>query len=148
MAGRALACYDARHSTRARPAPLMLVIRQAQIDTMLGTKQPDFEAGMVRHLRKHFAEPLAAKSDGELGELVRRGIERARGHGADHPLAFCQFIDLMVALGEDFDTNPAYPWAAFVLAGRSQPTANARIAELAEVAVEYLRITGGEGGSA
>jgi hypothetical protein len=88
-----------------------LIIRKEQMQVFEEARLPDFEDYMVEHL-KDFS-PLHSESLGDvpMRTLVRSGMKRAKKHGFTHrgPVRF--YIETMILLGADFDTDPQYPWA-------------------------------------
>jgi len=122
----------------------MFVIRREQMDAMDDARLGGFRAWAVDHLREHFPEWAAGRDEAALLEAVRGAISRARAHGAESEASYCIWLDLSVALGEDFDT--AHPWAAAVLADRAIRTPDARIDALSYRALEYLRMAAADGG--
>ena len=92
-----------------------MIIREEQLLALEEVRSPDFDNYMVVHL-KDFS-PLHSESLGESGirGLIAAGVERARKQGLTHrgPVKF--YIEAMILLGGDFDTDPQYPRAAEIL---------------------------------
>jgi hypothetical protein len=99
----------------------MLLIRKQQIEVFEEARSPEFDDYMVAHL-KDFT-PLHLASLGEVGirKLINVGMERAKKFGftCRGPVKF--YIETMILLGLDFDTDPQYPWAGNILRDASLP---------------------------
>lgn len=65
-----------------------------------------FQIRMVSHLKEVFAEECATLGDDALRDEIRYGMRRAEVHGFQSEYDICRYIDLMFALGSDFDANP------------------------------------------
>lgn len=92
-----------------------MIIREEQLASLEEIRLPDFEHFMVEHLADY--SPLHSTSLGEPGirKLIRAGVERAERHRFTHrgPVKF--YIEAMILLGADFDTDPQYPKAGALL---------------------------------
>jgi hypothetical protein len=107
----------------------MAVFSQAEIKK--------FEERVVIHLNKFFPRQCEALGESKLRETIRYGIKRAAGYGITAARDVCKYIDVMVALGRDFDTDKKYPWAGEILKATS--SSNARMARLIRTADTHLR---------
>ena len=118
-------------------------IRKEQVEALEAAAARSFQDQMVEHL-KDFA-PRHAEAVGEQGlrEVVRLGIERAGKYGLTNRGAVRLYIELMVTLGSDFDTDPQFPWAAEVLTDEKIIGQAARTSHLYERAMVYLDRAGG-----
>ena len=93
----------------------MLQIRQSQMKLFAKEEVRNFEDWMVGHIDRHFPSLSARLGETLLREVIRTGIARAAAYGIQSRPAVCKYVDLMIVFGRDFDTNPAYPWAARAL---------------------------------
>lgn len=93
-----------------------MIIREAQVKVLQQASIDGFVAELCEHCREYAPELLGSMSDEQLDNAVRRGIEAAEHYGFDKrgPVRF--FIDMIIAFGIGFDTDPQYPWAAEILA--------------------------------
>ena len=89
----------------------MLVIRKDQQSLLA---RPSFEAWVVEHAHRCFAEECEEMGPEGTARFVREMIDRARGHGFHGGVDICQFVDLGLTFGADFETT--CPWAGPVLA--------------------------------
>jgi hypothetical protein len=92
----------------------MFVIRREQLRAMRPDRA-ELHTWIAQHLREHFAEQTEEMDDDSLLAFAAEGDGRAFEYGIEDAVAVCKFVDLMILLGKDFDTNPAYPWAAAIL---------------------------------
>lgn len=97
----------------------MLTIGSDQWKALTDAGLLRFEGEMVEHL-SGFA-PQLAKVMGSRGlhELVRRGIPRGRAHGFSQRGPLRTYLETMLALGSDFDTDPALVRATVSLRNRN-----------------------------
>lgn len=92
-----------------------MIIRDAQTEELGKSYQKRFVERMLRHLRAMFAEKLADRSDEELRELIRDGIENAADYEITIEYDVSRFIEYMVIFGEDFDIDEKTYWAGNIL---------------------------------
>jgi len=90
----------------------MIQIRAEQMDALNRHMEEDFVERMTAHLRRFF--PEWARMSGEQGVVrtVRLGMERARSYRITAERDVSRYIDVMAALGDDFDKEA---WAAGIL---------------------------------
>ena len=58
---------------------------------------------------------MARLDETDLSAFIAKGMRTARGYGFVTAEDICQYIDLMCALGPDFDRDPAISWARDLL---------------------------------
>lgn len=113
----------------------MLRIKSAQVAVLGRTFVDDFVERMVVHLGTYFPRPCGALGPDGLRALIRRGIERAQGHGIASERDVCVFLGLMLTFGEDFDK--ALPWARAIVRDRDLIDGHDRIDRLADAGEEH-----------
>jgi len=98
----------------------MLVIRDQQMQVFKDNAKKQFEAETIRHISRFAPKQYEILGEKTIGQIVRKGVERAEKHGFTNrgPVRF--FVELMFMLGSDFDTDPQYPWVAEILGGSNQ----------------------------
>lgn len=95
-----------------------------------------------QHLRTYHS-PVRNWSDVKLTQFIDAGAYKAWGYNFKNPRAIVKFLSLQVVLGQDFDTNPKYPWAKPILMQAENPKNNqARITALFDAAVKHLQAHG------
>jgi len=115
----------------------MLTIRPAQIKVFSQTEVAKFEEWMIVHLKKYFPVQCRAAGEQQLRTIIRTGIDRATVYEISSQRDVCKYIDLMVVLGRDFDTDRRFPWAAEILAKRCDSTS--KMSALFELAPKVFR---------
>jgi hypothetical protein len=114
----------------------MLTIRA---DQMRALASHYFPRWMEAHLRWCFPARCAGRSSVGLQQLIQTGILKARTHGLAADADVCRFIDMMLVLGESFDSDSALPWASAVLQDDRFTNPSARLEMLHDCACDYLR---------
>jgi len=115
-----------------------LQITPTQLKSMEAARLEYFRTDMVKHLREDVAGAFAKQSDQQLLAYIDKGIKRAQAYGATDNDAFGLFIMLMTELGDDFDSNPAYPWAKQGLSNTAVKDATVRIRNVVAACSFYL----------
>jgi hypothetical protein len=117
------------------PVGRPLTIRQSQLEVLSHDELRKFERWMVAHVVRFF--PRAADSgESQLLDLVRHGIRRAAAHGITTRPDVCKYVDLMMVLGRDFDTDAGLAWAAAILEQPSQ--SRVKIAALRQAVANHV----------
>jgi hypothetical protein len=104
----------------------MLTIRREQMEALSAYMRQSFEDRMVRHIAQSFPaefKRMASPSAGDqpIRVLIRQGIERAGSNEITSERDVGRFIDLMIVMGPDFETNTEAAWARSVLRDKTLP---------------------------
>ena len=93
----------------------MWTIRQEQAEAFRQDALQKFEDEMVEHLSDFAPRFCEVRGEPCIRRVIRLGIERAAKYGFTNrgPVRF--YIELMISLGSEFDTDPQYPWAGEIL---------------------------------
>ena len=110
----------------------MLKIRAEQLQILQEEQARRFEREAVAHVRSSWPEQVAAQGEDGVHAMVARAVERAGAHGFDEEFDILRYLNLVCALGEDFDER--LDWAAAILADRDHP-ARGRMDALTERAI-------------
>lgn len=112
-----------------------MLIRAAQIKVFEDAAFDEFVAELCRHCKEYSPDLINTLSDEQLDEAVRKGIDRAKIYGFTNrgPIRF--FIEMMIAFGSGFDSDPQYPWAAETLAKHEDAEQMALSDELFQAAI-------------
>ena len=123
----------------------MLEIRPAQMEVFQEAALLRFEDEMVGHLRQLAPQHCNAVGEEGLRQVIRTGLKRAASYGLTNrgPVRF--YLDLMIMLGSDFDTDPQYPWAAVLLKDSAIPDQMTRAERLYKKAMDYSAKVFGQG---
>jgi hypothetical protein len=96
-----------------------------------------FETKMVKHLCEF--SPMLAKASGEesLRKAIRAGIMRASKYGFTCQGPVRLYLELMLLLGCEFDTDPQYPWVTQTLIDQNAGPQMQRAEQLYERVLDY-----------
>lgn len=119
----------------------MLVIRQAQLEALSDAADQDFARRLADKLRRFWPDTCEELGPARLHARITRGLERARAHGASQASDLQRYLNLMFLLGEDFDTDPAIPWARDYLTAPGP--ISTRLVQLSERALAEARRAAG-----
>lgn len=86
----------------------MLTIRDKQREELRSAVLRDFHTAMEKHLTEFAPERMRVAGADASAAFVSRGIEAARARGLHLRGAVRLWLELMVVLGHDFDTDPQY----------------------------------------
>jgi hypothetical protein len=106
--------------------PVTLRIRAAQMAVFSGRAERTFEDWMTGHLKTFFPRQCDALGEAGIREIIQYGRKRASQHGFRTTSDVCKYIDLMIVLGRDFDTDARIRWAADILARSGDRSATMR----------------------
>lgn len=99
--------------------PRMFQISAAHLQAFSEQQRGRFEDEMVVHLRREYPDPSSKMGEARLRELIREGIETARGYHIILEADVARYIELMLTIAPDFDRSQQTPWAPEILANRS-----------------------------
>lgn len=111
----------------------MLTIRSEQMQVLATAS---FEAWLLRHAQRHFADMCMELGPTGTRDLIRQAVGRARWYGLDAGPDICQFVDLALTFGSDFDQREA--WAAGILARAGRQASSLTVALLYDAAMDFL----------
>src|ERR1700691_5822620 len=129
----------------ARPSgeDRMLTIRQRQMEILNSLPRQNFEGQLVQHFFHFYPRECREAGRAQVLRLVQTGIERALRHGFLAQDEIGLYINLMIMLGSDCDSEPQVGWAREQLADYSIPAPKERIQKLFRTALDYLGQTAG-----
>jgi len=121
----------------------MLKIRKEQYEELGKISLKSFEDSMVEHIKEFFPEQYEIMGEPVVRSLIRYGVERAENYDFITQRDVCLYINTMIMLGGNFDTDLQLPWTADILKAESITDSVARIDALCEKTLEYLdRVAG------
>jgi hypothetical protein len=115
----------------------MLAIRPQQMQKFSEAALKRFEDTMVVHLKNFFPDFSETSDEPKVRELIRYGIKRSGSYKIAAEKDVSRYIDLMVSLGPDFDTDKQLSWASEILRTNNSP--EMRISILLKTAENHLR---------
>ena len=94
-----------------------MILRNEQIEAFSKSHEDAFVARMVHHLRDDLPQQYEAQGlkEENLESLVRQGMSAAKNYGITSQVGIRQYLDCMVVLGPDFDSDGKHPWAQEIL---------------------------------
>lgn len=120
----------------------MLIIRPEQVQALEESANGAFEDRLALHARRFFPERVAAMTDVDLHAFCGHGVAAARGYGLVTARDLCKYVNLTLALGRDFDVDPALPWARAILTAEHISGPTLRINRLYLEAMERVDAQG------
>jgi len=118
---RALA-DDGGRRVRSRPRTGVLTIRLEQLDVFSQHERRKFQDWMVAHVTKFFPQQCTALgAESKVRDLIWYGVARSATYGITAKREVCKYVDLMMVLGRDFDTDERLGWAARILTQPGRP---------------------------
>jgi hypothetical protein len=85
----------------------MMTIKQPQWSALSEASFQLFEDEMVKHLAGFAPELAKVAGPQRLHQLVQRGVQRGRAYGLTQRGPLRSYLETMLSLGSDFDTDPA-----------------------------------------
>lgn len=121
----------------------MLTIRAEQMGVLDQAARKRFEDEMVAHLKGFTPEHSEVLGEPGVRRLIGFAVERAGGHGfrLRGPIRF--YLELILMIGSDFDTDPQFPWAAEALGAADTSDELERADRLHALALQYVDAVGG-----
>jgi hypothetical protein len=116
----------------------MLIIRRQQMKILDDYVRRTFIERMVAHVERFFPASIREMDAADLRKTIRKEIEHAGRHGFVAQRDVCKFIDIVFALGRDFDENPEHVWAREILDEPEGADAPERMKRLTEAAISHL----------
>lgn len=108
---------EAAGSAESLAMPLSY-IRPEQYGALDELALSDFEARVTDHIQEFFPQQCEELGREGTHELIRYGIAKAASYEITDEAEVCQYIDLMLGFGADFDSDPQEVWASGILAGQ------------------------------
>lgn len=93
----------------------MQQIREEQERILKTAIKINYQDRMIEHVEKFFPDHFAALGQENTRALIDYGVEKAGNYQIISERDVCIYIDLMLALGVDFDESGDYPWAEKIL---------------------------------
>jgi hypothetical protein len=95
-----------------------MIIRDSQLQAFKDALQAKAATELVEHCREFAPRLFQAAGESGILQVVGLGLQRARAYGFEDRPQFRFYIDMMLVLGSEFDTDPQFPWAREILQDR------------------------------
>ena len=117
--------------------------RAEHVQAFQEVRMPDFENFMVEHMKSF--SPLHSQSLGDDGmrALIRFGVDRAKTVGFTHRAPVQFYIETMILLGAEFDTDPQYPAVGKMLRDPATSDQTQRANKVHAWLMQFLDAAGG-----
>ncbi len=92
-----------------------MIIRDGQKEAFQAADCGRFQAACIGHLRETYPDETEGKSNEEMDNLVHDGVGAAARYGIRRETNVLRFIELRLALGDDFEKEEGGEWAAEIL---------------------------------
>jgi hypothetical protein len=77
--------------------------------------QENLQCRLVAHVEQTFQAEFARLGKRAVEQRVRAAMDRAKSRKLVEDYDLCRFVDLTFLLGEDFEADERFPWAARTL---------------------------------
>ena len=74
-----------------------------------------FEDEMLEHIKTYFPNHWRIIGETQLRKVIQYSVSQAEQYGLTTQREVCLYLNLMLLLGSDFDTDVQLPWAEEVL---------------------------------
>jgi hypothetical protein len=109
---------------------IFVILRKEQISAFATAAASRFEEDLVTHCRQFSPRLCATAGNEAVRRTVQNGIVRAFNFGFTTRELIRFYVELMFAIGSDFDSDPQFPWAAPSLTPGTTTHALSRAAKL------------------
>lgn len=93
----------------------MWKITESQFQALQNGMRANAAGPLVQHCRQYAPRLCDVAGDAGIHKVVDLGIHRAQQYGFRDEPQIRFYIDMMLVLGSEFDTDPQFPWAAEML---------------------------------
>jgi hypothetical protein len=94
----------------------MLTIREMQ---MRALTDDVWRRLIVKHVQECFPKQFEQMGESTVSDIAQRARKKARAYGFTRLADQQQYVDLVVVLGEDFESAPEYTWTREILEDRN-----------------------------
>jgi len=118
----------------------MIILRKEQKDALRILLIQRQILGLVDHVKNHFPDETAGKSDDELFDQIMATLERAEKYGIKSECDVYQYINISMLYGADFDEKGDTAWTVDYLADEDVSSPTQRINRLFDEVVYRLEV--------
>jgi len=97
------------------------IIRKEQMKAFEQYIFETFIDKMLTILRELYPAQCSESEEVAVRDAIKAGVVRAEAHGFTSEYDIGRFIILQYMLGQDFDTDPQYPWVSDILGNSALP---------------------------
>ncbi len=93
----------------------MLTIRNAQLAVLAEARFEHYVDELAGLVARHWPEEFSAMGMEGARRLAEDAVVKAERYEIRGEAEVARYLNLMLALGRDFDRDPRYPWAGAIL---------------------------------
>lgn len=108
------------------------------MDVFRSNALQSFEDKMVEHVKEFFPAHYHTIGPKNIRETIQYGYTQAKRYGLTTQRNVCLYINTMMVLGSNFNTDPMYPWAKETLQDKKIADPMKRVDQLCKKAEEVL----------
>lgn len=118
---------------------MVIQVYNKQMDTMRKVVEQGFINEMSAHVKQFFPDYCSKFEGGGLQAYCENTIEKAASFGYETERDIFLFLNVMVLLGPNFDSDPSLEWAQEILKNEiAEPEYN--LEELADAASRWVNL--------
>lgn len=118
----------------------MIIIRPTQLAAFQDLRHERFLDAMAAHARREFPSAVAALDEVALRRQVGTVAEQASAYGIDTERDHARFLNLAIALGWSFFTQPGFSWVGEYLQDRQVSDMGARVDRVVSRCIRQLKV--------
>jgi hypothetical protein len=121
----------------------MFILENNQVDAFRTAALKKFEDDMVDHIKAYFPNHYTSMQEANTRATIRFGYSKAGAYGINTTRNVCLYLNNMLLLGSNFDSDAQYPWAQQILTDEHLPDAAARMDAVSDKMLQELdKVTG------
>jgi hypothetical protein len=113
----------------------MLTIRDPQLRAL---REAFWMSLILDHVRDRFPAECAKLGTSGVSTLITRAVKKGKGYGFRELADIQQYVDLVVVLGEDFESSSEFGWAREILEDKNPAAAKFRATWLYDNVTRHL----------
>ena len=111
------------------------MIREAQMRVL---QEAMWTSLILDHIHECFPEQCEDMGEQAADDLAKRAMKKGRAYGFTQLSDLQQYADLVILLGENFESTEEYAWTREILEDRNPASADFRATWLTDQVVEQL----------
>lgn len=113
-----------------------MIIQKKQLNVFKIDALKKFEDDMVVHIKEFFPNHFISMKEQVTRNTVQYAFVKAQKYGFKTQRNVCLYLNTMLVLGSNFDTDPQYPWAIELLHEKEMKNPNVRIDKIADMMLD------------
>jgi hypothetical protein len=121
----------------------MLIIRREQTDVLKQAARRNFEDRTTDHLKVFAPAHFKILGNARVRQVIQLGVDRAGSYSLFNREPVSLYIELMLMLGSDFDTDPQLPWVRKILTDETVSDQSERAGKLYDETIRFAGAVSG-----